>query len=94
MQWCQLLEADYGVDPRIWQSLDGPSFRLSSKLCICNSFHGCFVPNSKKESHSFLLCLLALRHEAKFINHVVGTIATVPSNTEQYVHLMIPVHLS
>jgi hypothetical protein len=26
MQWCQLLEADYGVDPWIWQSLDGPSF--------------------------------------------------------------------
>jgi hypothetical protein len=25
MQWCQRLEADYGVDPLIWQSLDGPS---------------------------------------------------------------------
>ena len=23
MQWCQLLEADYGMDPWIWQSLDG-----------------------------------------------------------------------
>jgi hypothetical protein len=23
MQWCQRLEADYGVDPWIWQSLDG-----------------------------------------------------------------------
>ena len=32
MQWCQRLEADYGMDPRIWQSLDGPSFRHSSKL--------------------------------------------------------------
>jgi hypothetical protein len=31
MQWCQRLEADYGMDPRIWQSLDGPSFHLSSK---------------------------------------------------------------
>ena len=48
MQWCQHLEADYGMDPQVWQSLDGPSFRLSSKLCLCNSFHGCFVPNSKK----------------------------------------------
>jgi hypothetical protein len=28
--------------------LDGPSLRLSSKLCLCNSFHGCFVPNSKE----------------------------------------------
>jgi hypothetical protein len=51
MQWCQRLDADYGVDPCIWQSLDGPSFHLSSKLCLCNSFHGCFVPNSK-ERHS------------------------------------------
>jgi hypothetical protein len=34
MQWCQRLEADYGMDPWIWQSLDGPSFCLSSKLCL------------------------------------------------------------
>jgi hypothetical protein len=57
MQWCQRLEADYGVDPWIWQSLDGPSFRHSSKLCLCNSFHGCFVPNSKK-GHSVHLAKL------------------------------------
>ena len=25
---------------QVWQSLDGPSFSLSSKLCFCNSFHG------------------------------------------------------
>ena len=37
-----------GWIPRIWQSLDGSSFRHSSKLCLCNSFHGCFVPISKK----------------------------------------------
>jgi hypothetical protein len=48
MQWCQCLEADYWMDPWIWQSLYGPSFRLSSKLCLSNSFHECFVPNSKK----------------------------------------------
>ena len=48
MQWCQRLEADYGMDPRVWQPLDGPSFRLSSKLCLCSSFHGCLAPNSKK----------------------------------------------
>jgi hypothetical protein len=51
MQWCQRLDADYGVDPWIWQSLHGPSFHLSSKLRLCNSFHGCFVPKSK-EGHS------------------------------------------
>jgi hypothetical protein len=55
MQWCQCLEADYGVDPWVWQSLHGPSFHLSSKLCLCNSFHGCFVPNSKK-GHSLIEC--------------------------------------
>jgi hypothetical protein len=48
MQWGQRLEADYGMDPRVWQSLDGPSFHHSSKLCLCSSFHGCFVPSSKK----------------------------------------------
>jgi hypothetical protein len=48
MQWCLHLEADYGMDPRLRQSLDGPSFHLSSKLCLCNSLHGCFVPSSKK----------------------------------------------
>jgi len=37
MQWCQHLEADYGMDPQIWQSLDGPAFRLSSTL-IFSSF--------------------------------------------------------
>ena len=34
MQWCQRLDADYGVDPWIWKSLHGPSFHLSSKLCL------------------------------------------------------------
>ena len=32
------------MDPWIWQSLDGPSFCLSSKLCLCNSFHGWLFP--------------------------------------------------
>jgi hypothetical protein len=26
----------------IWQSLDGPSFRHSSKFCLCNSWHTIF----------------------------------------------------
>jgi hypothetical protein len=34
MQWSQRLEGDYGMDPWIWQSLDGPSFHHSSKLCL------------------------------------------------------------
>jgi hypothetical protein len=44
MQWCHSLEANYEMDPWIWQSLDGPSFCLSSKLCLCNSFHGWLFP--------------------------------------------------
>jgi hypothetical protein len=35
------------MDSWVGQSQDGPSFSLSSKLC--NSFHGYFVPHSKKE---------------------------------------------
>jgi hypothetical protein len=35
MQWCQHLEADYGVDPWIWQSLDGPSKALFFKQLKC-----------------------------------------------------------
>ena len=32
------------MDPRVGQSMDGPSFLLSSEICLCNSFHGYFVP--------------------------------------------------
>jgi hypothetical protein len=60
MQWCQCLEADYGMDPRVQQSLDGLPFRLSSKLCLCNSFHGCFVPNSKKGLSVHILVFVLL----------------------------------
>jgi hypothetical protein len=60
MQWCQRLEADYGMDPWIWQSLDDPSFHLSSKLCLCNSFHGCFLPNSNKGQSVLTLVFLLL----------------------------------
>jgi hypothetical protein len=68
MQWCQRLEADYGVNPWIWQSLDGPSFRLSSKLCLCNSFHGCFVPNFKEghSVHTSVFILLEFHVFSKF----------------------------
>ena len=59
MQWCQHLEADYGMDPQVWQSLDGPFFHLSSKHC--NSFHGCFVPNSKKGQSVHTLVFILLK---------------------------------
>jgi hypothetical protein len=64
MQWCQHLMADYGMGPRVWQSLDGPFFPLSSKLCLCNSFHGCFVPNLSIRFYVhgcfFCVCICAL----------------------------------
>jgi hypothetical protein len=57
---CLWLAADYRMDPQVQQSLDGPSFHLSSKLCLCNSFHVCFVPNSKKGQsvHTLVFILL------------------------------------
>ena len=60
MQWCLCLEADYGMDSQVQQSLDGPSFHHSSKLCLCSSFHGCFVPSSKKGQsvHTLVFVLL------------------------------------
>jgi hypothetical protein len=48
----------YGMDPQVGQSLDGPSFSLSSELCLINSFHGYFVPHSKKEGSSHTLVFL------------------------------------
>jgi hypothetical protein len=49
-----------GMDSQIWQSLDGSSFRLSFKLCPCNSFHGCFVPISKKGQSVYSLVFVVL----------------------------------
>jgi hypothetical protein len=69
MQWCQRLEADHGMDLWIWQSLDGPSFPHTSKFCLCNSFHGCFVSYSKKgqSAHTLVFVLLGLMFLANYI---------------------------
>jgi hypothetical protein len=69
MQWYQRLEADHGMDLWIWQSLDGPSFRHTSKFCPCNSFHGCFVSYSKKGQsvHTLVFILLSLRLSLYFL---------------------------
>jgi hypothetical protein len=50
----------YGMDPRVGQSLDDSSFGLCSELCLCNSFHGYFVPHSKKEQSIHTLVFLIL----------------------------------
>jgi hypothetical protein len=55
MQWCQRLEADYGMNPRIWQSLDGPSFHLSSKLPdLVRQAQLCFGTALLKEKQRFV----------------------------------------
>ena len=58
MQWCQRLEADYGMDPQIWQSLDSPPLCLSSKLCLYNSLHWLSPPNSNKGQSVHTLVLV------------------------------------
>ena len=55
---CLGLVVVYGVDPRVGQSLDGPSFHVSSKLCLCDSFHMYFVPHSKEERNIYILVFL------------------------------------
>jgi hypothetical protein len=42
----------------VGQSLDGPFFHLRPKLCLCNSFHGNFVPHSKKENLMWSLVVI------------------------------------
>jgi hypothetical protein len=48
------------MDSQVGQSLDGPSFHLSSELCLCNSFHGYFIPYSKEELSIHTLVFLLL----------------------------------
>jgi hypothetical protein len=50
--------------PKMRLSIDGHSFSLCSTLCLCKSFHGYFVPPSKKDQSiytwsSFFLSLWA-----------------------------------
>ena len=45
-QKCLGLVILYGMDPQVGQYLDGLSFSPCSTLCLCNSFHGCFVSPS------------------------------------------------
>jgi hypothetical protein len=48
------------MDPQMEQSLDGHSFTLCSILCLCNSFHGYFVPPSNKDQSIHTLIFLLL----------------------------------
>ena len=48
--------------PTVGQSLEDPFYCLSSELCVCNSFHGYFVPNSKKDQSIYTLVFLLEFH--------------------------------
>jgi hypothetical protein len=48
------------MDPQVGQSLDGHSFSICSELCLCNSFHGYFLPPSKKDRSIHTLIFLLL----------------------------------
>jgi hypothetical protein len=78
------LVADYGMDPRVGQSLDGPSFHLSSKLCLCNSFHGCFVPYSKKEQSVHTLFFLSFMCFANYILDILSFWANIHLSVSAY----------
>ena len=60
MQKCLGLVADYGMDCQVGTSLDGPSFHLSSKLCLRNYLHGYIVPHSKEEQSIQTLVFILL----------------------------------
>jgi hypothetical protein len=77
------------MDPHIWQSLDGPSFRLSSKLCLCTSFHECFIPNSKKgQSVNTLVFILVEFHVIqKIVSYILGIISIWAN-----IHLSLSTH--
>ena len=48
MQWCQRLDADYGVDPWIWQSLHGPSFISAPNFVSVTPSMGVLFPNLRR----------------------------------------------
>jgi hypothetical protein len=65
------------MDPRVWESLDGLSFHLSSKLCLCNSFHGGgggVVPNSKRGQsvHTLVFVLLEFHVFLQIVSCILG----------------------
>jgi hypothetical protein len=48
----------------IWQSLDGPSFRLAPNFVSVTPSMGCFVPNYKKEQSVHTLVFVLLEFHA------------------------------
>jgi hypothetical protein len=79
------------MDPRVGQSLDGPSFHLSSELHLCNSFHGYFVPHSKKEQsiHTLVFLLLEFHvHSSLIYNSQKLERTQMSLKTEEWIQKM------
>ena len=56
MPWCHRLEANYGMDPWIWQSLDGPS-HFAFSLIVVSILS---MESSAPEILSSISCILLL----------------------------------
>jgi hypothetical protein len=59
---CLVLVVIYEMDPQVEKSQDGHSFSLCSELCVCNFFHGLFVPPSEKDQSIHILVFLLEFH--------------------------------
>ena len=68
MQWCQRLEADYGMDLWVWQSLDGPSFRLSPNFVSVTPSMGVLFPILRRGKVSTLWSLSNIYKELKKVD--------------------------
>jgi hypothetical protein len=69
---CLGLVVVYRMDLQVGQSLDGHSSNLCSKLCLCNSLHGYFVPHSKEGPSIHTLVFLLLEFHVFLEKHLKG----------------------
>jgi hypothetical protein len=89
MQWCLRLEADYGMDPQVLQSLDGPSFHLNSKFFLCNFSMGVLFQILRRGKVTtlwssfffslmcFATCILAIRSFWAFQQMVLAQLVVI-----------------
>jgi hypothetical protein len=79
---CLGLVIVHGMDTQVGQSLDGHSFSLCSTFCLCNSFHGCFDPSSKKDQsiHTMSSFFLSFMW---FVNCILGVLSSGLTSTYQ-----------
>jgi hypothetical protein len=74
----------YGMDLQVGQSLDGHSFSLCSIICLCNSFHGYFVPPSIEVSTLWSSFFLSFMQFANCILGILGFWANIHLSVSAY----------